>query len=47
MNTTGTCVLQAMDLAAVEQGLRARLLRFYGEIVPRLPVESAPEPDPS
>ena len=31
------------DLPAVEQGLRAHLLRFYGEIAPLLPVDSSPD----
>ena len=48
MNTTGIVrALRRRDLAAVEQGLRAHLLRFYGEIAPLLPVDSAPETDPS
>jgi len=37
--------LRRRDLAAVEQGLRAHLLRFYGEIAPLLPVDTSPEAD--
>ncbi|MGH7368504.1 MAG: GntR family transcriptional regulator [Candidatus Rokuibacteriota bacterium] len=37
--------LRRRDLAAVEQGLRAHLLRFYGEIAPLLPVDSNPDPE--
>ena len=37
--------LRRRDLAAVERGLRAHLLRFSGEIAPLLPVDSAPDPD--
>lgn len=35
--------LRRRDLAAVEQGLRAHLLRFYEETAPLLPVDSSPE----
>ena len=37
--------LRRRDLAAVEHGLRAHLLRFYDEIAPLLPVDSALDPD--
>jgi DNA-binding GntR family transcriptional regulator len=37
--------LRRRDLAAVEHGLRAHLLRFSDEIAPLLPVDSAPDPD--
>jgi DNA-binding GntR family transcriptional regulator len=37
--------LRRRDLAAVEQGLRSHLLRFYGEIAPLLPVDSGPDVD--
>ncbi len=37
--------LRRRDLAAVEQGLRAHLLRFYREIAPLLPVDSATDPE--
>jgi DNA-binding GntR family transcriptional regulator len=36
--------LRRRDLAAVEHGLRAHLLRFYDETAPLLPVDSAPDP---
>jgi DNA-binding GntR family transcriptional regulator len=35
--------LRRRDLAAVEHGLRAHLLRFHAEIAPLLPLESAPD----
>jgi DNA-binding GntR family transcriptional regulator len=35
--------LRRRDLAAVEQGLRGHLLRFYAEIAPLLPVDSTPD----
>lgn len=35
--------LRRRDLAAVEHGLRAHLLRFHAEIAPLLPVDSAPD----
>jgi len=35
--------LRWRDLAAVEHGLRAHLLRFHAEIAPLLPVDSAPD----
>lgn len=35
--------LRRRDLPAVEQELRSHLLRFYGEIAPLLPVDSAPD----
>ncbi|MGH7398763.1 MAG: GntR family transcriptional regulator [Candidatus Rokuibacteriota bacterium] len=35
--------LRRRDLAAVEEGLRAHLLRFYEETAPLLPVDSSPE----
>jgi DNA-binding GntR family transcriptional regulator len=37
--------LRRRDLATVEQGLRTHLRRFYGEIAPLLPVDSAPDPE--
>ncbi|HEY7039857.1 MAG TPA: GntR family transcriptional regulator [Methylomirabilota bacterium] len=37
--------LRRRDLAAVEQGLRAHLMRFYAEIAPLLPVDSSPDPE--
>ncbi len=38
--------LRRRDLAAVQQGLHAHLMRFCGEITPFLPVESTPDPEP-
>jgi DNA-binding GntR family transcriptional regulator len=35
--------LRRRDPAAVEQGLRAHFLRFYGEIAPLLPVDGNPD----
>lgn len=37
--------LRRRDPAAVEQGLRAHFLRFYGEIAPLLPVDGNPDPE--
>jgi DNA-binding GntR family transcriptional regulator len=38
--------LRWRDLAAVQQGLHAHLMRFCGEITPFLPVESTLDPEP-
>lgn len=38
--------LRARELAAVEQGIRAHLLRFYNYLAPLLPVDSTPDPEP-
>ena len=38
-------LLRARDLEAVEQKIRAHLLRFYDYLAPLLPVDTAPDPE--
>jgi DNA-binding GntR family transcriptional regulator len=38
--------LRARDLGAVEQKIRAHLLRFYNYLAPLLPVDAPPDPEP-